>query len=97
MNAHLKILATLGTVAFVGIGIINSAFADEYTAKENEAEYQVFANDYANGHDRPLFFANRPHTVNVPNVLRHPAPATMPATSADPHWGPAQDATSEGF
>lgn len=97
MNAHFKILATLGTVAFVGIGIINSAYADEYTAKENEQEYQVFANDYANGHNRALFFGNQPHAVNVPNVLRHPAPATVPATAPNPHWGPAQDATSQGL
>lgn len=97
MNAHLKIIAALGTLAFVGIGIINSAYADEYTAKENEEEYQVFANDYANGHNRPLFYSNQQNVVNVPHVLRHPVPATPRTGTSDPHWGSAQDATSQAY
>ncbi|MFG1372225.1 hypothetical protein V5F32_08625 [Xanthobacter oligotrophicus] len=94
MNAHLNVLATLGTLAVIGID--DNAYSDEYSAKENEQQYQVFAKDYANGYDRPLFSLNRPQAVSVPNVLRHPVPAIVPVSSQNPHWGPAEDATSRG-
>ncbi|MEP9348391.1 hypothetical protein [Xanthobacter sp. KR7-225] len=50
MNAATKIVVTLGTLAVLGIGALQSASADEGTTRENLEQYQVFANDYAQAH-----------------------------------------------
>ena len=50
MNTATKIVVTLGTLAFLGIGALQSASADEGTTRENLEQYQVFANDYAQAH-----------------------------------------------
>lgn len=72
MKNHLKILISFSTLAFIGIGIVHSAYADEYTVKENEEQYQVFQKDYEAG--------ARPFLFNVPSAgIASPAqPAQVP-------------------
>lgn len=93
MNTRMKLLTTFGTLAFVGIGIINSAYADETVTKENRQQEQFFEKYDTQA---PALFFNQAPAVNVPAALRQmPASSTIPTYygTEDSHWGPAQDAT----
>lgn len=94
MNTRLKLMTTLGTLVFLGIGALNTAYADEYTTAENQESRQVFVDDYNAGRE-PMFFTApaAPWTEHPLMHLRTAPQAPAQTQVVNPHWGPAEDAT----
>ncbi|MFG1463180.1 hypothetical protein V5F77_09765 [Xanthobacter sp. DSM 24535] len=50
MKAHLKILISLSTLIFLGVGVLHSALAGVYSPKENAEPHQIFLRDFEGGY-----------------------------------------------
>ncbi|MFG1228962.1 hypothetical protein [Xanthobacter wiegelii] len=94
MSTNSKFIMAFGALAFVVAGVAGTARAD--TSFPTEARGET------------TFFDAQPAPVAQPfDIFQLPSPAKLRALNAarpfigqpaqpDPHWGPAQDATSPG-